>query len=179
MKIYFIILAILIFSEEHVLSQVSDSCNLWYGKKNEIAKKADTLKVKVKYMEINENIYFHPYPLSDKDNSFYRKLQEKYSLKLCLGFEPIGCDKGYCYPLIYKPKYEYLLFHKKNKAGKYQNWDEGQLIEITLVRFNRYFENSSELITIVTDISPLEGSLPVKQKVGYQKIMLNCKIRLH
>ena len=77
MKIYFIILAILIFSEEHVLSQVSDSCNLWYGKKNEIAKKADTLKVKVKYMEINENIYFHPYPLSDKDNSFYRKLQEK------------------------------------------------------------------------------------------------------
>ena len=42
MKIYFIILAILIFSEEHVLSQVSDSCNLWYGKKNEIAKKSLT-----------------------------------------------------------------------------------------------------------------------------------------
>lgn len=67
-------------------------------------------------------------------------------------------------PFVYKPKYDFTLFPRKNKQGKYQNWPEGQVVELTLVRYNRYFEDGKELITIVTDIKPLDSILPVMHR---------------
>lgn len=144
--------------------QMVDTCSIWNGYTRVHHNKYDTIKVRVKYLGINENIYHHPYPKSDKDNQFYGSLQKKYILKLCLGFEMIHCDRGYCYPLVYKPKYDFTLFPRKNKQGKYQNWPEGQVVELTLVRYNRYFEDGKELITIVTDIKPLDSILPVMHR---------------
>ena len=155
------LLLIVLGITSNLLAQGKDSCNLWSEYKNH-TKGYDTIRIKAKYLGVNENIYYHPYLASDQDNLFYKNLQSKYRLNLCLGFQSISCDKGYCYPLVYKSKYDYTLFHRRNKKNEYEDWQEGQSVELTLVRYNRYFENSSDLITLVIDIVPLKGILPVK-----------------
>lgn len=86
-------------------------------------------------------------------------------MNLYLGFKLLNCDTGYCYPFVDKRKYDYKLFHRKNKKGQYEDWiPDKQLVELTIVRYNRYFPQGNELITIVTDIKPLDSILPVMHR---------------
>ncbi|MDP1811028.1 MAG: hypothetical protein Q8K66_06435 [Sediminibacterium sp.] len=142
--------------------QLVDTCSIWNGYTRVHHNKYDTIKVRVKYVSLIENDYHHPYLKCDTDNLFYQSLEKRFNkLPLSLEFEMIDCDRGYYYPFVYKSKYAYTLFHRKNKQGKYQDWPQGQVVELTLVRYNRYFEDGKELITIITDIKQLNGVLPV------------------
>jgi hypothetical protein len=121
--------------------------------------KFDTIKVKAIYIDVTENVYYAPYKESDIQNQFYKKLQDKYKygLNLCLVFKLLNCDTGYSYPYIYKSKYDYKLFHRKNKNGDYEDWiQDKQIVELTIVRYNRYFPHSNDFITIIQDITPIE-----------------------
>jgi hypothetical protein len=127
----------------------------------------DTLKIKGKFSAIETNIFKN---LGTKyyPPGFYGKLSQKYDMPLILVVQLVDCDRFLGYPFIYKSKYDYTLFPRKNKQGKFVNWKEGQLIEITCVRFNYFYGSSyykylsNELITIIIDIQPLEGQIPVK-----------------
>lgn len=136
----------------------NDSCGLWknYQPTNNI-NKFDTLVVKVLLIDMGENVFHHPYLKCDKSNQFYRALEKKYSgLKLMLSFKPINCDMVYAYPFVYKSKYEYTLFKRKNLDGKLVNWIWGkQMLKIKIARYNRYFEDGSEFISIIHDIEPI------------------------
>ncbi len=152
---YCIIICLLIISINS-FSQTKDSCTLWDGYISSKSTNSDTLKIKVRYLGVNENIYFHPYLKTDLNNQFYKNLQNKYKLNLCFGFQTLDCNKGYCYPLIYKTKYDFTLFHRKNKEGKYVDWEEGTILEATIIRYNKYFEDGKELITIISDLKPIK-----------------------
>lgn len=157
---YFLIIIVIFFTNE-LYSQKAHNCGLWDGYVRRYKKSNfDTIKIKVVYSEVNNNFYYAPYPDSDKETLFYKRLQDKYRLNLCLGFKLLNCATGYCYPFVDKRKYDYKLFHRKNKKGQYEDWiPDKQLIELTIVRYNRYFPQGNELITIIHDIVPIEDTV--------------------
>jgi hypothetical protein len=145
--------------------QDKDGCDPWRQvvMKNHVP---DTLKIKAKLLAVETNIFQRvgaEYP-----PGFYGKLSRKYYMPLVLAVQLMDCDQFLGYPFIYKSKYDFTLFPRKNKQGKLVNWKEGQMIQITCVRFNycygsSYYRNLfSELITIIVDIQPLEGQVSVK-----------------
>jgi hypothetical protein len=149
--------------------QTKDRCDPWQKviQRNHVP---DTLKIKARYASIETNIfknfgtYYPP--------GFYGKLSRKYDMPLDLTVQMLDCDQFLSYPFIYRSKYDFTLFPRKNKQGKFVNWKEGQLIEITCVRFNYYYGSSyyrnlsNELIIIIIDIQPLEGQMPIKRKTA-------------
>ncbi len=150
----FVFLMFIVFKKS--LAQSKDSCDIWKNYIGSINKKFDTIKVNVRFLGILENMYHHPHSSSDKNSQFYQSLERQYNgLNISLEFELVDCNRGYYFPISYKKKYDYKLFHRKNKDGKFEDWEKGQLLQITLVRYNRYFEDGKELITIVTDIKPI------------------------
>ena len=150
-----VFLILIVFKKS--LAQSKDSCDIWKNYIGSINKKFDTVKVNIRYLAVTENIYHHPYSSSDKNSQFYQSLERRFNgLTISLEFELVDCNsRGYNYPIAYNKKYDYKLFHRKNKDGKYEDWDVGQILQITLVRYNRYFEDGKELITIVTEIKPM------------------------
>ena len=165
MKTLLLLLISFLYFENFIFCQTNDTCSIWKGYTKSVNKKFDTIHIHAKYLGLLENEY-HQYSKNDKSNLFYQNLENHFNgLPLSLEFEMVDCEKGYYYPFAYKPKYAYTLFHRKNKLGIYEDWQKGQLIELTIVRYNNYFDDGKNLITIVTDINPLKGVLPVKEKV--------------
>ncbi|MDP1764486.1 MAG: hypothetical protein Q8L07_11450 [Sediminibacterium sp.] len=154
------LIVLLFFFAKDLYSQKAHNCDLWDGYTRKYKNsKFDTIKIKAIYEEVNNNFYYAPYPDRDKETLFYKKLQDKYRLNLCLGFTLINCDTGYCYPFADKRKYDYKLFHRKNKKGEYEDWTlHKQIVELTIVRYNRVFPGTHELITIIHDIVPIEDN---------------------
>ena len=97
----------------------------------------------------------------EKHPDFFLQLSKKYDMPLTLLFRLSNCDRILGYPFIYQSKYDYTLFPRKNKQGKLVNWKEGSWIELTCVRYNHYYNQSKDLVTIITDIKPLQ--IPTNQ----------------
>ncbi|MDP1843262.1 MAG: hypothetical protein Q8K64_07550 [Sediminibacterium sp.] len=162
-KIFVCLVSIILFASNKSISQSKDTCDIWKNYIGSINKKFDTIKVNVRFLGTLENIYHHPYHVNDKNTKFYQMLEKRFNgLKIALEFELVDCDRGYYFPIVYKSKYDYTLFPRKNKKGKFEDWRKGQLLLITLVRYNRYFENSNDLITIVTDIEAINDTENIK-----------------
>ncbi len=143
----------------------TDTCCLWKNYTRTRNQKFDTVTIEVKFLGVIENEHHHPYPKSDKNNLFYQELEKKYKgLPLSLEFEMEECDCGLYYPFIYKPKYAYTLFHRKNRQHLYEDWVKGQRLVLTIVRYNRYFDDGKQLIILITDIKPVGKILPSPQE---------------
>jgi len=140
--------------------QIKDSCDIWSNKPyyNTI----DTIKTVVKFVGTTESRYEHVVSSKDPCFAFYIALQKKYNLLDGLMFQPIGCDKIYNYPNSNKKEYNTKLYHKHNDSGVYEDIQDGRLIEITSIRFNRTYKDYPELITIITDVKILDSYIPIK-----------------
>jgi hypothetical protein len=158
MKKQISIILVFVLSFARSFSQSTDPCILWKGRSADTpAGKFDTIKIIGKYGGILENIYHDSYSKSEKQNSFYQNLEKRFKgLTVSLEFDIVGCNKGYYFPLVNKDKYKYTLYHRKDQNGKFHDWKEGTLIELTIVRYNQYFYNSNNLITIITDVKRKE-----------------------
>ncbi len=144
----------LYFISSSASTQARHDCDLVKSKK-ELKKITDTFYFQeiVRYKGTNGHF------LNNIEDLFYQKLISKYNIYNVLAVAPLHCDSLYFFPFGHKTKYEYTLYHKKNKAGVYIDWEENKILKITGIRYNRVFQGASlksfGLITIITDIEPL------------------------
>jgi hypothetical protein len=95
--------------------------------------------------------------LKNPKDRFFENLIRNYKIYNLLAISPMHCDSLYFFPFANNDnKYEYTLYHKKNKNGKYTDWEIGQKIKIRCKRYDQYYLQDSKRkfgpITVILDI---------------------------